>query len=241
MNNRLAITLVFCIGMAGTVFPFTEIFLIGDKTIREYSLPDQLAIGIVLSDPAYFKLTENRETIMNGMLNAGLNQLNLISGDRLKKAGIYRYHLFLKKDRVIENMRIELVVTFQQESQGIIKEPITHFVLSMYIKNQLMGIRSKSIIHQVRQEIKKIISSKDTGPLDPLTGRYPNLDRINLLNLVPGLFKSTVKKLPEVSRENGKKEQRPHQLSYTFFQEGPKGGKRLVKAKARLKINKKHP
>jgi hypothetical protein len=186
-------------------------------------------------------LTDNRETIMNGMLNAGLNQLNLISGDRLKKAGIYRYHLFLKKDRVIENMRIELVVTFQQESQGIIKEPITHFVLSMYIKNQLMGIRSKSIIHQVRQEIKKIISSKDTGPLDPLTGRYPNLDRINLLNLVPGLFKSTVKKLPEVSRENGKKEQRPHQLSYTFFQEGPKGGKRLVKAKARLKINKKHP
>jgi hypothetical protein len=98
MNNRLVITLVFCIGMAGTVFPFTEIFLIGDKTIREYSLPDQLAIGIVLSDPAYFKLTENRETIMNGMLNAGLNQLNLISGDRLKKAGIYRYHLFLKND-----------------------------------------------------------------------------------------------------------------------------------------------
>lgn len=194
-----------------------EIFLIKESTQIFDDFPDHLKIAVLTSHRAYYKLISDEKILTGGMYQKGLNIIDIKSSDMFQNPGTYTYALYTKKDDAINKKRFSITVR--------IMDPI-----EAAKKNSDHSDNMKILIPSPGKT-----SHQPTGPLNPLTHRYENLDSINLFGIISTLIKKKkLKKLQEKLNQIRTGPVRCRQMTVVFYPDHKKKQNQPVYASVTL-------
>lgn len=171
MIKKLYIFLFICITHGVSSNHGIEIFLLKSKTDIFSSLPNQIKMGVVVPQPVYFKLVREGTIVRGSIFGKGLNIIELESAEFFQNPGTYEFVLATKKNHRVKKRKISITFRF----------------IDKFEPSKIPGPGSDQIKMVIPGQSKNI--GHNTGPLNPYTLRYENLDGINLFGIISKLIK----------------------------------------------------
>lgn len=146
--------LLIFIGRWKQKFPLvTDLALINRDAYQGPQPPAKFIIGIEIENDAYFKFSDEEETIEGGLFKRGFNSISIAAGTLFDRSGSHTYYLDLKTEDLVLRKEIEIDVRMdlsemtQEEAEGkkaparIIKQP--EYKISMYVGDELIASSKK--------------------------------------------------------------------------------------------------
>jgi hypothetical protein len=239
MNKRW-LALVWILGFALFLMAQEDVRLISDIGLidsgisRRTSPPSALVIGIDLTMPALYKLSDDSGVIKGGQFLKGFNSFSLDVRDRFDQSGNYAYTLELKAgDYVVQRkfviaIRIDLPKELEQPQA---EPPVeSEHVVSMYVDGQLVVSYRKLHTAELSKEIAAIPRPYKINPYD--SGAEPSPDMgASILDAAAAAY-SVIKDL--LSKKDSDQPVQPvvkkTQISARFIRSNPSGGELTVTA-----------
>lgn len=228
-------------------------WLVNSTIYSGFARPGEVPIGINAARQAYYKITDNRDSVIKaGLLNQGNNIIEITGHSLFKKSHTHTYTLFLKTgDRVVKKkIEIDVRLDTPEKIEKVEQKPEVppgkrgkaekvpekgEYSVSMFIEDQFILKEDKSHRRQILIGTRKE-SKENYGRPSHIDGSYPALKSsgIPVLPLVMMLLKKTVFKKPEKEKKRLPTQQR---LAIKFIEKNSRGEEQLIKARLGIKIS----
>jgi hypothetical protein len=205
-----------------------EIYLIKNPNKEYITAPLEIRIGIDMSAPAYFKLSEKDNFIDAGYLPEGDNSLSIPTESFFEKTERHTFSLELKTEKKITQKDIILDVQLAVLETPIKVEPervISENKLSLFIEDQLVSTRTqkREIIQPIQPDLSVIPRNNDPFYVPKETDDLMSngVSIFQVLGLAYHLIKTATKK--KDIGEPSLPLQHTHSLSIKFLKKNPQG------------------
>jgi hypothetical protein len=205
-----------------------EIYLIKNPNKNYVTAPLEIRIGIDMTAPAYFKLSEKGNFINAGYLPKGDNSLSIPAESFFEKTERHTFSLELKTEKRITRKDIILDIQLAVLETPIKVEPkrdISEHKLSLYIENQLVStkIKQQETIPSIQKELAPIPNNNDPFyvPKENDDLMRNTVSILDALGMAYQIIKSATKK--KDSGESALPLQHTHSLSIKFLKKNPQG------------------
>jgi hypothetical protein len=230
----------------------TDIGLIKEIPDKTSELPEELSIGITITNDAFYKLLHKSEILKGGTLKKGLNRLGINAENLFKESGTHVYILETKADQY--GFKYEITIDIQLETAAevspapsvpavqssskpgspdpkIATEPgeraaAIQYDLSMYVEGRFIARTRKeefgSVFESSMKGIQKAIESEPGHPGDTVN---PTALSIPILPLMKAILK----------KKRTSAHPQPRAIRMVFIQEDKGGASKEVNAVISLK------
>lgn len=220
-----------------------EMLFIESRDVGDSSPPSFLVIGIVLANPAYYKLSDAKGVIKGGLFLRGFNSITLETGQLLEKPGSHLFTLELKAEDFILKKAITIDVHFEfprPAADPIIIAKDREFELSVYAGEKLLASSKKTIPATPPLKVETPPGKgrySPYGPIDPGEEWNPFANSASILDAVAGIY-SLFKELKK--KKEGEAAVPPLKktdlLAFSVFRKNPQGVEQNVRARLTLRV-----
>jgi len=218
-------------------------------------LPEAFLLAVHMANPAYYRLAIGKNIVSGGLLNKGLNIINLEASPLLEKTGKHAYFFDVKIDDLVVRKKIEVEVQlksifpqkrieFQMKNRQK-KDEVKNleYKLSMFIGDRLIVSSRKVQPYKLTLKLDIPLTKGKYQPFGPVVDKTSPFNADPLANSVsiPQAIASLVQLLTGKSEKSQQVKkmslpQEMNQLEITFIRKNAQGIEEKVWARLKLKV-----
>lgn len=235
----------------------THIGFLKNQFHNTHEPPKVIILEIIITNKAYYKISSNTSTISAGMINKGLNRVEIEAGELFKVPGTHVYILETNFDQW--NFRYEITIDIQLDTPVPDSHPVPvppapgpeepvkseefpqinvpiGYDLSMYIKGRLVAktrkLAPRRVIDRTNREIREYFEASKKEPPRDNDPKNPAAIHIPSMNMnITGPLIPFVKLF---LKKKGPPPPNNRQLELSFWKKEKSGTMKKVEAVIRL-------
>ena len=225
-------------------FYYLNIGFLRSKSYAENLVFNDLTLGVEVWAEGHFRIFLGEKIVSTGLLQRGLNMIDLFDPRLKENPGTHIYKLEIKRRGILFVKEVELSLSWPKRHQPQKKKVVfektesLEYDLSMYLGDKKVAGGKKRINWQVREQRPMVIGrGPPSGRMDLRDGSFPNLKAINWLQVFSYLKKRSQQKKFDRAMKG---KLLVHQTSLTFAQKISAEKKRIIKGSMSIRIIKNY-
>ena len=162
-----------------------DISLVKGKIYDLPSPPARIAVGVEITNEAYYKLSDDHKVLMGGLFKKGFNIIHIDALNLFERSGSHRYFFNLKAGDLILKKEVNIVI--QLKSQEVMKKPAVkredgEYKISMFVGDELIMSSKKAPLRRPSLKLD----------LPPAHGKFSPFGPVPLDKSDPSLYSTSI-------------------------------------------------